>query len=100
MEIEYIDTQSVEEVATQISSLNNEYIALINKLFDRLSDVPDNTREWVGNQSENYLKLILLEKEDFFIISDDIKKYATFLKDFATDCEETINNNLTLERNI
>ena len=63
--INYADTAMMREIATSISHLVLEYNQEINNLYNRLSRVPYETKEWVGNSSEYYFKQVLLDKTNF-----------------------------------
>lgn len=100
MDFEYINTNSIEDVANDIIALKSEYVAQINKLFNRLNQVPNSTGEWIGEQAEKYTRLVMLEKEDYLKLAFDLNNYARLLKKYAIECEDVINKNLTLERNV
>lgn len=93
------DTNEIHEIANEIISLATEYETEINNLFRRFSNVPDITREWVGNEAKQYFDIVALEKQDYINVGETIKDYANKLIRDAESMEETVNVVLKEESN-
>ena len=58
-----------------------------------MSEVPYNTKEWVGNQSIKYFNLIALEKSDYLEFGEKIKSFGKKILDDAQSIDTQIKNN-------
>lgn len=90
MAITRCDTKQMQDIANDITSLANEYEQKITKMFNRLANVPYDTKEWIGNQSEKYFKTILLDKTSFIELGENIKKYSKMISDYVSEIESTV----------
>ena len=93
------DTHEITELAKDIISLATDYETEINNLFRRFSNVPLITREWVGNEAEQYFNIVSFDQQDYINIGETIKAYANKLIEDAESIDETINNVLKEENN-
>lgn len=100
MKIEYIDTESLEQIGNNINNVNEEYLEEINKLFNRIAQVPNKTLEWVGPKSEEYVKVIEQKKPEFLELYSELQKFSDLLINYSRSINEKIQNNLDIERNI
>ena len=98
MAIQYVDTDRVKEISKNIIYLSNRYDVLINKLFKRMTLVPYDTKEWVGQTAERYFKYVSLDKADFLKFSDKIREYGKRLSDDAEAIEDKVSKNVAIER--
>ncbi len=92
-----VDTGLMKEIAINISNLVFEYNKEITDFYSRLSRVPFETKEWVGDSSENYFKQVLLDKTDFLDFSNQIREFSTKIMKDAQDIEDTIKKNKDIE---
>lgn len=95
--ITYADTEKIKEIAKDIDILANEYLAEINSMFKRFSDVPRGTKEWVGQSADYYYKKISYDKIDFVKFGENIKTYSKKLLTDADSIKSTVKNNVVNE---
>ena len=93
----YIDTDAIIKKGQKIEQLSTDYSILINKLFNRLQNVPYESKEWIGDVSKYYTKIISMDKENFLNFGKNIRQYGTYLKKIGTMSEQTIRNVKTRE---
>ncbi|NLC48224.1 MAG: hypothetical protein GX758_02570 [Tenericutes bacterium] len=94
MDFQYADTDKMDDIARDIISLANDYDLQITKLFKRFSNVPYETKEWVGDSSIFYFKTIALDKNEFVKFSELIKGFAYTILNNSDKIKETINLNV------
>lgn len=82
MAIKYVDTNNALEITDSIKKSLEEIEYEINKMFDRLENVPTDTKEWVGASSIKY----------FSIVAQDRDKYLSFVKSLKSLNNEVIND--------
>ncbi len=92
MALTYANTQEIEEIAKDLINLSNDYIAEINKLFTRLSEVPSTTKEWQGTQSIKYHNIIARDKTSFMNVGNQLKYIGEKLKNDALEISGCINS--------
>ncbi|MBR5662915.1 MAG: hypothetical protein IKX00_04660 [Bacilli bacterium] len=63
--ISNFDTVRVEEISKDLIKYADEYTDLINAFFKRLDQVPNITKEWIGNQANYYFNHVALEKKKY-----------------------------------
>lgn len=90
MAIKKINTEKIREISDDVIVQSNQFEILINKLFKRFSEVPYNTKEWIGDKSELYFKTISLDKSEYINFANEIRNFGKVLKDNCNDIEETI----------
>ena len=83
MAIKYVDTSNALEVTTGIKKSIDQLEYEIKKMFDRLENVPTDTKEWIGEASSKY----------FNIVAQDKDKYLRFVKSLK-DINEEIENDM------
>lgn len=81
--ISYIDTEKVETIATEVYRRAKGLDAYFDSLFRRLNNVPDVTKEWVGNQSKNYFTKIARDKKQYINLVNDLKEISRELENEA-----------------
>ena len=98
--ITHMDTTEVGNIANDILTLTNEYDDTIDRLFKRLENVPEVTREWVGGQAKIYFGKIATEKSQFMNLSRQLKDIAHKLQkdSFAMQNCITKNHNEEIRR--
>ena len=95
MAITHMDTTEVGNIANDIRTLVDEYNDTIDRLFKRMENVPEVTREWVGTQANVYFERVAAEKQQYINLSDQLKEIASKLDSdsFAMQNCITKNNN-------
>ncbi|MBR2708861.1 hypothetical protein IKE98_00820 [Candidatus Saccharibacteria bacterium] len=88
--ISYINTSEVERIATEMSKRINTLDGYFNSLFKRLENVPDVTREWVGDSSKKYFSTLARDKVAYLNLVSDLKKISKELKNEASSTETLI----------
>lgn len=91
MSLTYANTSEIEEIAKELSSISNDYTVEINNLFTRLSNVPSETKEWQGEQSEKYHNIIAGDKAGLLNIGKELKYLADKLKSDALEISNSVN---------
>ncbi len=81
--ISYIDTEKVDAIATDITRRTARLEKLFDSLFKRLSNVPNGSKEWFGNQSEAYFGRICQDKKQYLKLVNDLKEISKELKNEA-----------------
>lgn len=82
MAIKYVDTNNALEITDGIKKSIDELEYEINKMFDRLENVPTDTKEWVGVASVKY----------FNVVAQDRDKYLRFVKSLKDINNEIVND--------
>lgn len=82
MAIKYVDTNNALEITDNIKKSIGDLEYEINKMFDRLENVPTDTKEWVGASSIKY----------FGIVAQDRDKYLRFVKSLKDINNEVVND--------
>ncbi len=90
------DTVEMEEIAKELVKLSNNYIDEINKLFERLSEVPEITKEWQGDQSKKYHNIIARDKNPLVDVGNHLKyigeKISKDAREIAADIKKNEND--------
>ena len=93
--ITYMDTLRVEEIKNELSNLSNEYNEIITELFQKLTQVPFDTKEWVGNRANYYFSTILPDKSKFLEYGNNLRNIVNKLEQ---DYSEVTGNVLRISR--
>lgn len=99
MKLTNADTARMREIGSTINSLALEYEKEINKMFNRMINVPSDTHEWTGQVADRHSKLVALEKLDFLDFSNRIKTYGNKILNDAEDIDNRIKLNAVEEKN-
>ena len=83
MAIKRVDTNTMRDIAADITNIVNEYEKQITNLYRRLAEVPNVTKEWTGNQANVYFRKILLDKEKYINFGENIRTYGAKIKNDA-----------------
>ena len=87
-----LETNDIENVGQNIISLANEYEVLITKLFKRLNDMPYTTKEWIGNEAQQYIQLVLMNKEEFVEFGNELKSFGIEIAQSASKINSLMNS--------
>ena len=92
----HIDTEKMVTASNDIKNYVTKIDLLLTEYVERMSKVPNDTKEWQGNAAEDFVELVKKEyKEDFVPLMANIKKYAIELETVATE-----HKNIVAENNI
>lgn len=86
-----IDTVKMRDCGKDIISLTGELNITIEAMFNRLSNMPINTKEWVGNSSLEFVRIANLDKIQYLELKKALYQYGKYLIDCADYLEKTIN---------
>ena len=95
--VTYMDTAKVEEIKEELVKLADEYNDIIAKLFQRLGNVPNTTKEWVGNQANYYFNTISPDKTKFLSFSNNLRDIANKLDNDIALVTGNVNKLVRLE---
>lgn len=84
-----INTDEMRNHAKAISDLAAEYQAKITDLYNLFINLPV-TQEWTGGRARDYVKLVLLDKQELMNVGDGIKSFAKTISDSANMLDTTI----------
>ena len=91
--IKYVDTNELGSISRELQKAANDLDFEFNAIFKRLEDIPTVTKEWVGNQAEYYFNRALLEKKQYTMFVDGIRKLGEEISTEASTMQEHINSN-------
>jgi hypothetical protein len=89
----------MRRLASEINSLATQYQKLISDLYNRFSNMPFTTGEWIGNQAEKYVNIVLLDKSDMMSVGDRIKDFSKVITDDANLLESSCSKIMEDEEN-
>ncbi len=90
MGITYVKTEEIDSIGNELNNLCNEYNNEINKLFKRLSEVPNITQEWTGKQSRTYFSIVAKDKQSFVEVGNQLSYIAQKIKSDAAEIDRSI----------
>lgn len=93
MNISYINTTELEEIARQLIEYAGDFESEINSLFTRLGDVPNVTKEWVGNKSESYFNRIGDDKQKYITFANNLRKIGYEINKVVSDTQNCMSRN-------
>lgn len=96
MAVTYMDTEKLKDINENINYLIQDYYREINSMFTKFSNVPEVTREWVGDSSKKYFQEVGLEKNDFVYFGQTLASF----KDALTKTIEKTDLTLSKVNNI
>ena len=88
--ITYIDTEEVREILNEAKNLETELRETINALYNRLKNVPDDTKEWVGQKADYYFNTICEDKIQLDQFCDSLEKMNSKIENSMNDAEAII----------
>jgi len=86
------DTKKIEEAGMNIVDLSFELLDIINGFYERISNVPIKTREWVGKEAISYTKLCVSEKEEYVKLINSLKIIGESLINFSNNLENRVSS--------
>lgn len=84
-----INTDEMRNHAAAINSLAADYQSKITELFNIFVNLPD-TKEWTGGRARDYVKLVLLDKNDLMSVGEGIKSFSKVITESANMIDTTV----------
>lgn len=78
MSIIQCDTKGIEQIATEFTSLVNQYNQEVINIFELIASIPD--KAWVGEDSNRYVAARLKHKTEFERLGNELRSYAQKLE--------------------
>lgn len=85
-----INTDKLKNDANELMELSNTLNNNISNYFDRLSAMPEKTKEWVGNSSVAFANRMNIEKISYIEIKEYVVKYSKFMSNLAVNIDKAI----------
>ncbi len=87
-----VDTIKIKESAKDILNLSKEFNELIDVFFSRIANMNTNTGEWIGNASNEFIRISNIQKTDYKNFVKALNDYGNFLSMCASQYENCIKN--------
>lgn len=100
MAISYINTDEVEKISRELFTLTDELSNEIDQLFNKFSEVPYVTKEWVGQQSIYYFNKVSLDRKQYKNYISKLYEITNKLNKDVYDFKLCTNTNLKEEADI
>lgn len=100
MGLSYYNANEVEDIAKDIKTYANDFISEINNLYKRLSEVPNVTKEWVGNKANFYFDTISNDKSVYIDFGNKLYKIGETLSNDIEDIQNTMKENKDNEEEV
>lgn len=97
MAISYINTTEIDNIGKEITSLANEFNNEIINLFNRFSNVPTVSKEWVGTQSMFYFTKVANDKKKYTEFANKLRDIGYKLSNEVYEVQNCIKNNIEEE---
>ena len=78
--VSFADTSEIEDESRKLLLLADDLKKEFDSFFERLSDVPKRSNEWVGGKAELYFKIAANEKSQYDRLVERIKEIGYELK--------------------
>lgn len=82
-----IDTDRLREQGQKLESLICDYYKATNKIFNRITNMPTVTGEWVGVSAERFSKNASVDSKQYAKFYSTAREYSTYLKVAAEKVE-------------
>ena len=93
------NTDEMRKVAAEINTLATNYLTKVDKMYQRISEMPTITMEWTGNQAERYASIVMNDKQSLVEIGNKIKQFAKMINDDANHIDTQVARVLQGEAN-
>ena len=87
----FVDTVRMRECGRDIIRLSEDFRITMDTMFDRINNMPINTREWVGSASVEYAMRASREKSQYMELRLALYSYGNYLIECANHYEASIN---------
>ncbi len=84
-----INTDEMRAIATDINTLATDYQTKITDLYNKFINLPE-TKEWTGGRAKDYVKLVLLDKNELMGVGDGIKSFSRIITESANMVDSTV----------
>lgn len=82
-----IDTKEIKDCGNHMIDLVDRFAIISENIFNKLENVNSNTVEqqscWVGNSANKFVQYVKVEKEQYNVFLETLKKEANFLVDMS-----------------
>ncbi|MBQ4031041.1 MAG: hypothetical protein II625_04730 [Bacilli bacterium] len=96
-----LDTKKIREKSDLLLKEISNFESITNKMFDRITKMPTETKEWEGVAATNFAAIAKTEKEqEFNLIISRMRQYVQELLQAASDFEATERNTRADDKNI
>ena len=75
----YVDTKILREKGTNVMKLALDLNEMLMSLYKRIGSMPLSTGEWVGETANEFVRILNVEKLQYFRLKDEIYKYGKIL---------------------
>lgn len=91
--ISYADTGEMQQIAKELKSLSDDLDLEIKSMYERFSNVPEHTREWVGGQSKYYFRCAARDKKQYLDLSRGIRRLGVEILGEVQDLDDIVMRN-------
>ena len=85
-----VDTVKMRECGQEIIDITRNLNEQFNGLFSRISNIPLNTHEWVGESANEFVKLSKIDKAQYINFNNELYKLGKMLIDYSYYIENDI----------
>ncbi|MBR3236448.1 hypothetical protein IKF92_02090 [Candidatus Saccharibacteria bacterium] len=85
--ISYADTEELGLISSEVQTAAEDLEIEIKALFNRLRNVPQETKEWIGGQANYYFTSVAQDEGKYLEFVDSIKLLGQELKKEAEDLQ-------------
>lgn len=85
-----INTDKMRSCGEDMIKLVEELKLTFNEMFIRFGNVPEKTREWVGESAEKFVADVCKDKTEYMNFVNGLYKYGKYLIDSANEYDNLI----------
>ena len=85
-----IDTEKLKTCGEDIVTAASDFNTNVTSLFDRIYNVPNGTKEWIGTGAINYALSVIKEKKEYDTYGAELAKLGQCLIDFSDKLDEVV----------
>ena len=85
-----VNTNKLREAGNDIISLTNEINEIYNDIFSLIGDMPTKTGEWQGSSAVGFTMAAKIDKANYVMLNNDVKKYGNYLINYANKLDSKI----------
>ena len=91
--ISYANTDKMKSIAKDLSNAVDDLEKEFTSLYGRFQNVPEGTKEWVGDQAKFYFRRISSDKKQYDILVHELKRLSKEINAQADDADAQIRSN-------
>ena len=84
-----VDTEKLRQCGNDLIRLSQDLSQLSTGLYDRISNMPMITQEWIGNSSFDFASKAMTEKVDAVDLKNQLYVFGAYLIGISDKYEET-----------